>query len=55
MTQRVLSDLMRGLAVRSVDEYGLRLHRAMTEIAPPGVLDPQVVLLSPRDFQLCLF
>lgn len=55
MTQRVLSDLMQGLAVRSVDEYGLRLHRAMTEIAPPGVLDPQVVLLSPGIFNSAYF
>ena len=36
MTLRVLSDLMAGLQVRGVDEYGLRLHRAMTEIAPAG-------------------
>ena len=34
MTLRVLSDLMAGLRVRGVDEYGLRLHRAMAEIAP---------------------
>jgi uncharacterized circularly permuted ATP-grasp superfamily protein len=43
MSLRVLSDLMTGLRVRGVDEYGLRLHRAMTEIAPAGVSDPQVV------------
>jgi uncharacterized circularly permuted ATP-grasp superfamily protein len=55
MTLRVLSDLMAGLNVRGVDEYGLRLHRAMTEIAPPGVMDPQVVLLSPGIFNSAYF
>ncbi len=55
MTLRVLSDLMAGLNVRGVDEYGLRLHRAMAEIAPPGVTDPQVVLLSPGIFNSAYF
>src|ERR1700760_842953 len=45
MTARVLSDVMAGLRVRGVDEYGLRLQRAMTEIAPAGISDPQVVVL----------
>jgi uncharacterized circularly permuted ATP-grasp superfamily protein len=55
MTLRVLSDLMAGLRVRGVDEYGLRLHQAMTDIAPTGVSDPQVVLLSPGIFNSAYF
>ncbi len=55
MTQRVLSDLMTGLHVRSVDEYGLRLHQAMAAIAPQAVSDPQVVLLSPGIFNSAYF
>ncbi len=55
MSLRVMSDLMRGLRVRSVDEYGLRLHNAMAEIAPPGVDDPQVVVLSPGIFNSAYF
>jgi uncharacterized circularly permuted ATP-grasp superfamily protein len=55
MSLRVLTDLMPGLEVRPVDEYGLRLHRAMTEIAPPGVTSPQVVLLSPGIFNSAYF
>jgi uncharacterized circularly permuted ATP-grasp superfamily protein len=55
MSLRALSDLMAGLQVRSVDEYGLQLHRAMTEIAPAGVSDPQVVLLSPGIFNSAYF
>ncbi|HTI82172.1 MAG TPA: circularly permuted type 2 ATP-grasp protein [Acetobacteraceae bacterium] len=55
MTLRVLSDLMAKLRVRSVDEYGLRLHQAMAEIAPGGISDPQVVLLSPGIFNSAYF
>lgn len=55
MTQRVLSDVMAGLKVRGVDEYGLHLHRALVEIAPQGVVAPQVVLLSPGIFNSAYF
>jgi uncharacterized circularly permuted ATP-grasp superfamily protein len=55
MTLRLLSDLARGLRLREVDEYGLRLHRAMAEIAPEGVTDPQVVLLSPGIYNSAYF
>ena len=55
MSLRVMSDLMTGLRVRSVDEYGLRLHNAMAEIAPAGVEDPQVVVLSPGIFNSAYF
>ncbi len=55
MSLRVLADLMAGLNVRSVDDYGLQLHRAMAEIAPPSVLDPQVALLSPGIYNSAYF
>ncbi|HYZ25194.1 MAG TPA: circularly permuted type 2 ATP-grasp protein, partial [Rhodopila sp.] len=55
MSLRVLSDLMAGLKVRGVDEYGLRLHNAMAEIAPAGLSDPQVVVLSPGIFNSAYF
>jgi uncharacterized circularly permuted ATP-grasp superfamily protein len=55
MTRRVLSDVMAGLHVRSVDDYGLRLHQALAEIAPQGIADPQVVLLSPGIFNSAYF
>ena len=47
---RLFSDLMSGLRVRPVDTYGPMLHRALVEVAPSGVTDPQVVLLSPGIF-----
>jgi uncharacterized circularly permuted ATP-grasp superfamily protein len=55
MSLRVMSDLMTSLRVRGVDEYGLRLHNAMAEIAPSGLDDPQVVVLSPGIFNSAYF
>jgi uncharacterized circularly permuted ATP-grasp superfamily protein len=44
---RSFPDLLDGIALRSIDDYGLRLVAAMCDIAPPGVDHPQIVLLSP--------
>ena len=44
---RTFPDLLAGLRLRPVDDYGRRLRAAMAEIAPEGVDDPQIVLLSP--------
>ena len=44
---RTFPDLMAGLRLRPVDDYGRRLRAAMGEIAPEGVDDPHIVLLSP--------
>ncbi len=44
---RAFPDLLTGMRLRPVDDYGRRLRSAMDEIAPEGVADPQVVLLSP--------
>ena len=44
---RTFPDLMAGMRLRPVDDYGRRLLAAMVEIAPDGVDEPQVVLLSP--------
>ena len=52
---RSFSDLMDDLPVRPVSDYGRRLHEALCEVAPPGVLDPQVVLLSPGVFNSAYF
>ncbi len=53
--QRILPDLMDGIAVRPVGSYGMRLHRALAEIAPASVADPQVVLLSPGIYNSAYF
>ena len=56
MMQRVFSDLMAGLNVQPVGNYGMRLHQALSEIAPTrGDAVPQVVLLSPGIYNSAYF
>jgi uncharacterized circularly permuted ATP-grasp superfamily protein len=56
MMQRMFSDLMEGLNLRAVGNYGMMLQRALAEVAPsrPGH-DPQVVLLSPGIYNSAYF
>jgi uncharacterized circularly permuted ATP-grasp superfamily protein len=55
LMSRAFPDLMAGIRLRPVDDYGRRLLSAMTEIAPEGVDDPQVVLLSPGIYNSAYF
>lgn len=52
---RAFPDIMAGMRLRPVDEYGRRLRAAMVEIAPAGVDDPSVVLLSPGIYNSAYF
>ena len=52
---RTFPDLVAGMNLRPVDDYGRRLRQAMDEIAPEGVGDPQVVLLSPGIYNSAYF
>ena len=53
MMLRAFPDLLSGIGLRHVGDYGLKLHQAMTEIAT--VADPQVVLLSPGVYNAAYF
>ena len=55
LMSRTFPDLMAGMRLRPVDDYGLRLLSAMVEIAPEGVDHPQVVLLSPGIYNAAYF
>ncbi|WP_223677918.1 circularly permuted type 2 ATP-grasp protein [Azospirillum agricola] len=55
MMQRVFPDLMQDIGIRPVDNYGHKLLDAMMEIAPQGVTDPQVALLSPGTYNSAYF
>ena len=55
MMARAFPDLMNGIGIRPVDNYGLMLQAAMQEIAPAGCDDPQVVLLSPGTYNSAYF
>jgi uncharacterized circularly permuted ATP-grasp superfamily protein len=52
---RAFPDLMAGIRLLPVDDYGRRLRAAMTEVAPGGHGDPQVVLLSPGIYNSAYF
>ena len=52
---RAFPDLVAGMNLRPVDDYGRRLRQAMNDIAPEGVVDPQVVLLSPGIYNSAYF
>ena len=55
LMRRNFPDLMAGMRLRPVDDYGRRLRAAMSDIAPEGIVDPQVVLLSPGIFNSACF
>jgi uncharacterized circularly permuted ATP-grasp superfamily protein len=54
MMMRAFPDLLDGVALRPVADYGARLHQALREVAPPAD-DPQVVLLSPGPYNSAYF
>jgi uncharacterized circularly permuted ATP-grasp superfamily protein len=55
LMQRAFPDILAGMRLRPVDDYGRRLLSAMSEIAPEGVDNPQVVLLSPGIYNSAYF
>jgi uncharacterized circularly permuted ATP-grasp superfamily protein len=52
---RAFPDLMAGVRLRPVDDYGYRLRAAMNEIAPDSTDNPEVVLLSPGIYNSAYF
>lgn len=55
LTLRAFPDLARRTGIRPVSDYGRRLHASLAELAPSGIADPQVVLLSPGIFNSAYF
>ena len=55
LMQRAFPDLMQGLKVRPVSDYGKRLLGKLREVAPAGVSNPNVVLLSPGIYNSAYF
>ena len=55
LMMRAFPDLVAGMKLRPVDDYGRRLRSAMDEIAPEGIDNPQVVLLSPGIYNSAYF
>ena len=55
LMMRAFPDIVAGMRLRPVDDYGPRLREVLSEIAPEGVTDPQVVLLSPGIYNSAYF
>ncbi len=55
MMLRAFPDLLDDISLRPIDNYGARLIAALQEMAPAGVADPQVVLLSPGTYNSAYF
>jgi uncharacterized circularly permuted ATP-grasp superfamily protein len=52
---RAFPDLANGISIADIDDYGARLMRSLSAVAPKGVSDPTVVLLSPGVFNSAYF
>jgi uncharacterized circularly permuted ATP-grasp superfamily protein len=55
MMLRAFPDLLDEIGLRPIDNYGARLISALCEVAPVGVADPRVVLLSPGTYNSAYF
>ncbi|MBM3516804.1 MAG: circularly permuted type 2 ATP-grasp protein [Alphaproteobacteria bacterium] len=55
LTLRAFPDLADNIGIMPVSDYGSRLREVLAEIAPTGVGDPGVVLLSPGVFNSAYF
>ncbi len=55
LMMRAFPDLAHGIPVADVDQYGERLMRTMCDVAPKGISDPSVVVMSPGVFNSAYF
>ena len=55
MMMRAFPDLADGLKIADVDDYGRQLAQALVSVAPTGVSDPTIALLSPGIYNSAYF
>ena len=55
LMMRAFPDLADGIPIADVDQYGERLMRTLTEVAPGGMASPEVVVLSPGIYNSAYF
>jgi uncharacterized circularly permuted ATP-grasp superfamily protein len=55
LMMRAFPDLAERLKIADVDDYGRQLAKALTEVAPAGVSDPAIVLMSPGFYNSAYF
>jgi uncharacterized circularly permuted ATP-grasp superfamily protein len=52
---RSFPDLLDGIGLRPIDDYGQKLAGALREMAPPHIENPRIVLLSPGTYNSAYF
>jgi uncharacterized circularly permuted ATP-grasp superfamily protein len=52
---RAFPDLAEGLKIADLDDYGRQLAHALTQVAPAGVSDPTIALMSPGFYNSAYF
>jgi uncharacterized circularly permuted ATP-grasp superfamily protein len=55
LMMRAFPDLATGLKIADVDDYGRQLARALTDVAPAGVSEPTIALMSPGFYNSAYF
>jgi len=55
MMLRAFPDLFDDIGLRPIENYGAKLISALQEVAPAGLTDPRVVLLSPGTYNSAYF
>lgn len=55
LMMRAFPDLADGIGIAEVDQYGERLMRTMTRVAPKNIRNPEVVVLSPGIYNSAYF
>lgn len=55
LMMRAFPDLAEGISIADVDDYGRQLRRALVKVAPEGMTDPGVVVLTPGIFNSAYF
>jgi uncharacterized circularly permuted ATP-grasp superfamily protein len=55
LMMRAFPDLATGIPIAGIDNYGTRLLAALVQVAPDGVCDPNVALLSPGAYNSAYF
>ena len=53
--KRAFPNLLQALPVRPVDRYGAMLRDTLAHLAPPGVIDPVIVVLTPGVYNSAYF
>lgn len=55
LMMRAFPDLAEGMSLAEVDDYGRQLMKALTAVAPKGVGNPNIAILSPGVFNSAYF